>query len=816
MVVKNTEIHTYLVFDHKPIGSSSGMVVYRAVWQLTTTKLVLNRSVALKVADNPDSIAKLRGEVTRSLGVKGQHRNLLRFKTCFMDEQSGKFCVVMPLTHGSFRTIMLHKNHWFSQGGFPKRHVLVILRSLLRALTFLHTQHIFHGDISAAHIYLCNSSHPLYYHCSHIALSFAATIYEVAAKWVAAPEIYYANQPYSEKADIWLVGITALELAYGGDLLLKLKNRNALEAMIKEIHDNKKLPTNINIYHQMKKTSIHTILKKEVGEDELMMNKLKFYIKKWVPFRFRSSLPGIAGTFAEIVVQCLDWDPKNRPTAHMLLYHPCFNGWPYASFAGRVVRCEAIYDKTIVDDDEQDSSMMFRNYVFKAALFSTTMFDVSKGFRRDSITSASETFYVVKAVDENNGGSILKAREEVRRNMAAMEGERHHKNLLRMKAYFMDKPSGKLCIVMPFPGHSLRTVMKKAFPGGFPEDLMLSALRSVLDALGFLHTQSIFHTDINAGHVYLGQIFCDIYDVDLQFEYNYEINLGFAATVYDDDDEMGNTAPYLPVASMSNWAAAPEVYNGNGKQAYSDKADIWLFGITALELAFGGLKLPNRNALEAIIDHIHHNNKLPIPAKNSNNNYKQEKHDDQGANNNMFKMAFKYLLQPFSSSNAALVPLCSLSPYDEESLTNCPSSSSNHNEDYCSFSETFTDMVMKCLAWDSEKRPSFNELMSHNFFTQDRDRLDGYYLLYQRQSLKVFVKYWLWSFAVFGSVVEMIMKLDFLSVSQFVKFDKWFSIFFVALIIIQDVLTKVFETAVERKKPPYPRANGREIPRLGG
>ncbi|XP_031114053.1 putative serine/threonine-protein kinase STE20-like [Ipomoea triloba] len=328
MVVKNTEIHTYLVFDHKPIGSSSGMVVYRAVWQLTTTKLVLNRSVALKVADNPDSIAKLRGEVTRSLGVKGQHRNLLRFKTCFMDEQSGKFCVVMPLTHGSFRTIMTHKNHWFSQGGFPKRHVLVILRSLLRTLTFLHTQHIFHGDISAAHIYLCNSSHPLYYHCSHIALGFAATIYEVAAKWVAAPEIYYANQPYSEKADIWLVGITALELAYGGDLLLKLKNRNALEAMIKEIHDNKKLPTNINIYHQMKKTSIHTILKKEVGEDELM-NKLKFYIKKWVPFR--SSLPGIAGTFAEIVVQCLDWDPKNRPTAHMLLYHPCFNGWPYAS-----------------------------------------------------------------------------------------------------------------------------------------------------------------------------------------------------------------------------------------------------------------------------------------------------------------------------------------------------------------------------------------------------------------------------------------------------------------------------------------------------
>ncbi|XP_031114047.1 serine/threonine-protein kinase BLUS1-like [Ipomoea triloba] len=355
-------------------------------------------------------------------------------------------------------------------------------------------------------------------------------------------------------------------------------------------------------------------------------------------------------------------------------------------FAGRVVRCEAIYDKTIVDDDEQDS-MMFRNYVLISDMETDidtyiTLNPIGSGssssssssshyrdsFRRDSITSASETFYVVKAVDENNGGSILKAREEVRRNMAAMEGERHHKNLLRMKAYFMDKPSGKLCIVMPFPGHSLRTVMKKAFPGGFPEDLMLSALRSVLDALGFLHTQSIFHTDINAGHVYLGQIFCDIYDVDLQFEYNYEINLGFAATVYDDDDvdEMGNTAPYLPVASMSNWAAAPEVYNGNGKQAYSDKADIWLFGITALELAFGGLKLPNRNALEAIIDDIHHNKKLPIPGKNSNN-YKQ-------------------------------------------------------------FSETFTDMVMKCLAWDSEKRPSFNELMSHNFFTQDRDRLDGYYL----------------------------------------------------------------------------------------
>nr|GLL40664.1 hypothetical protein Itr_chr12CG01430 [Ipomoea trifida] len=79
------------------------------------------------------------------------------------------------------------------------------------------------------------------------------------------------------------------------------------------------------------------------------------------------------------------------------------------------------------------------------------------------------------------------------------------------------------------------------------------------------------------------------------------------------------------------------------------------------------------------------------------------------------------------------------------------------------------------------------------------------YRLYQHQSLKVFVKFWLWSFAVFVSLVEMIMKLEFLSVSQFVKFDKWFSIVFVVLIILQDVLIKMLDIAVEKKKPPYLR-----------
>lgn len=134
----------------------------------------------------------------------------------------------------------------------------------------------------------------------------------------AAPEIYYDNQPYSEKADIWLVGITILELVYGG---LEVPNRNALEAIIKEIHNKKELPSEINDYYYYYQDDDRSI--DAMGEDELMVNKLKCYIQKFVPF-----WSSVSGTFIEIVMQCLAWNPENRPSADMLLGHKCLQSWP--------------------------------------------------------------------------------------------------------------------------------------------------------------------------------------------------------------------------------------------------------------------------------------------------------------------------------------------------------------------------------------------------------------------------------------------------------------------------------------------------------
>lgn len=84
------------------------------------------------------------------------------------------------------------------------------------------------------------------------------------------------------------------------------------------------------------------------------------------------------------------------------------------------------------------------------------------------------------------------------------------------------------------------------------------------------------------------------------------------------------------------------------------------------------------------------------------------------------------------------------------------------------------------------------------------------YRLYKRRSFKVFVKFWLWSVAVFGSVFEMIMKLEICKIWQMVFY----------CLCSSDYLSGcVNQNAWHcrwKEETPISPANGREIPRLGG
>ncbi|CAH9093336.1 unnamed protein product [Cuscuta epithymum] len=268
-----------------------------------------------------------------------------------------------------------------------------------------------------------------------------------------------------------------------------------------------------------------------------------------------------------------------------------------------------------------------------------------------------------------------------------------HPNSLRVLTHFKDPQSNKYCVVISqFPDlGSLRAIMLNRFPTGFPEDLILSSLRSVLNALKQLHKKRrTVHGDINSGHVYL----CGTPSL----RHTWGICLGFAAALYEDAAAC-NGSSFLPWASMAHWAAPPEVY--------TQKTDVWFVGITALELAYGGLNVTSRDAFDALINHIIVHRTLPTSTAT---------HClvlDEGA-------ATAAVVRK-RRNDAAKKLMAKLLPFRSSSPNGGKPSGGRHS----AFSEAFTDMVIQCLSGDPKKRPRVHELLCHPFFQRSANRNDG-------------------------------------------------------------------------------------------
>ncbi|KAD4887898.1 hypothetical protein E3N88_19970 [Mikania micrantha] len=145
----------------------------------------------------------------------------------------------------------------------------------------------------------------------------------------------------------------------------------------------------------------------------------------------------------------------------------------------------------------------------------------------------------------------------------------NHLNLLR--AYCSFTTGQSLWVVTPYmAAGSCLHIMKSSFQEGFEEPVIATLLREVLKALVYLHTHGHIHRDVKAGNILV--------------DYNGSIKLadfGVSACMFDTGDRQRfrNTFVGTPC-----WMA-PEVMQQ--LHGYDFKADIWSFGITALELAHG-------------------------------------------------------------------------------------------------------------------------------------------------------------------------------------------------------------------------------------
>ncbi|XP_022750591.1 serine/threonine-protein kinase BLUS1-like isoform X2 [Durio zibethinus] len=144
-----------------------------------------------------------------------------------------------------------------------------------------------------------------------------------------------------------------------------------------------------------------------------------------------------------------------------------------------------------------------------------------------------------------------------------------HPNVLRAHCSFT--AGHNLWVVMPYMyGGSCLHIMKYAYPEGFEEPVIATLLREVLKALVYLHTHGHIHRDVKAGNILIDS--------------NGAVKLadyGVSACMFDTGDRQRSRNTFVGTPC---WMA-PEVMQQ--LHGYDFKADIWSFGITALELAHG-------------------------------------------------------------------------------------------------------------------------------------------------------------------------------------------------------------------------------------
>ncbi|XP_026387475.1 serine/threonine-protein kinase dst1-like isoform X1 [Papaver somniferum] len=140
-----------------------------------------------------------------------------------------------------------------------------------------------------------------------------------------------------------------------------------------------------------------------------------------------------------------------------------------------------------------------------------------------------------------------------------------------LRAYCSFVSDHNLWVVMPFmEGGSCLHILKAAYPDGFKESVIATILREILKGLEYLHQHGHIHRDVKAGNIL----------VDARGAIKLG-DFGVSACLFDSGDRQRTRNTFVGTPC---WMAPEVMEQLNG---YDFKADIWSFGITALELAHG-------------------------------------------------------------------------------------------------------------------------------------------------------------------------------------------------------------------------------------
>lgn len=159
--------------------------------------------------------------------------------------------------------------------------------------------------------------------------------------------------------------------------------------------------------------------------------------------------------------------------------------------------------------------------------------------------------------------------DDIRKEISVMTMLRHP-NVVRIISSFVQDQ--ELWIVMPLlAGGSTAHIMKLLHPKGFKDEAILATiLRETLKGLEYFHKDARIHRDIKAGNILISA------KGEVQIA-----DFGVAGTMVEHGDRKKGRSTFTGTPC---WMA-PEVMEQT--KGYDYKADVWSFGITAMEIAFG-------------------------------------------------------------------------------------------------------------------------------------------------------------------------------------------------------------------------------------